>query len=133
MTLLTTLKAGLVAVALSAGAIAAAPAQAAPPNFAFSFNFGNAGGPGVYFNFGGKPKVLCLSDKQIVWQLRSYGFRGIQIWKSKGYNVIVVARWHGDWYQLTINRCTGKIVRRPISYEGDFFTPSPGFGITLNF
>jgi hypothetical protein len=136
MTLLTTLKAGLVAAALGVGALAAAPAQAAPPNFSFSFDFGNGGGPGMYFDYGGKPKFMCLSDRQIVWQLRSYGFKGIQIWKSKGYNVIVVARWHGDWYQLLINRCSGKIVRKPMQYRGDVFGGNfggPGFGITLSF
>ena len=82
MSLLTTLKAGVLAVALGAGALAAAPAQAAPPNFSFSFNLGNGGGPGVYFNYGGNPKFLCLSDKQIYWQLQSYGFSKIRIVKS---------------------------------------------------
>ena len=136
MTLLTTLKAGLVAVALGAGGLAAAPAQAAPPNFSFSFNFGNGGGPGMYFDYGNKPKVLCLSDQQIVWQLKSYGFKSIKIWKSKGYNVLVVARWHGDWYQLLVNRCNGKITKKPMQFHGDVFNGNgngPGFGITLNF
>jgi hypothetical protein len=135
MTLLTTLKAGLVAVALGAGALAAAPAQAAPPNFSFSFNFGNGGGPGMNFNYNGNPKFVCLSDQQIVWQLRDYGFRGIRIIKSKGYNVIVVARWHGDWYQLLVNRCSGKIIKKPLNYSGNVFTGNggPGFGITLSF
>jgi len=130
MSLLTTLKAGVLAVALGAGALAAAPAQAAPPNFSFSFNLGNGGGPGVYFNYGGNPKFLCLSDKQIYWQLQSYGFSKIRIVKSKSYNVILVARWHGDWYQLLVNRCTGKIIKKPLQYFGNGNT---GFNITLSF
>ena len=80
MTLMSTIKAGALAVALSAGAFAVAPAQAAgpTPNFGFSFNFGNGGGPGVYFNYGGNPKYACLSDQQIYWQLKSYGFKKVQ-------------------------------------------------------
>lgn len=136
MNLLTTLKAGgraaAVAAALSTAVLVAAPAQAAPPNFNFSLNFGNGyGGPGVYFNYGNSPKKqLCLSDKQIYWQLQSYGFHNIKIVKSKGYKVIVIARWHGDWYQLLVDRCSGKIQKSPFKYKS---FGAPDFGITLHF
>jgi hypothetical protein len=134
MTLMSTIKAGALAVALSAGAFAVAPAQAAgpTPNFGFSFNFGNGGGPGVYFNYGGNPKYACLSDQQIYWQLKSYGFKKVQIVKSKGYYVIAVARYQGDWYQIAINRCSGKIKKAPLyGYSG--YGNNYGNGITLQF
>lgn len=136
MTLLSTLKiagrAAVVASTLGVAALAAAPAQAAPPNFSFSFNFGNGGGPGMYFNYGGGPKKLCLSNRQIIWQLRNYGFRNVQIVRSRDVRVIVVAQWHGDWYQLRVNRCTGKIERRlPLKFKGP--GGKGGFNITLSF
>ena len=135
MTLMSTVKAGILAVALSAGAFAAAPVQAAgpTPNFGFSFNFGSGGGgPGMYFNYGGNPKYACLSDKQIYWQLQSYGFKKIQIVKSKGYYVIAVARYQGDWWQIAINRCSGKIKKAPLyGYNG--YGNDYGNGITLQF
>ncbi|HVY52044.1 MAG TPA: hypothetical protein VHA07_10865 [Devosia sp.] len=138
MNLLTTLKAGgraaAVAAAISMTALAAAPAQAAPPNFSFSLNFGNGyGGPGVYFNYGNTPKKLCLSDRQIYFQLQDYGFHRIKIVKSKGYNVVVIARYQGDWWQLVVNRCTGKIKKAPLDWDGPSFPNMPGFGITLSF
>lgn len=135
MTLMSTVKAGVLAVALSAGAFAAAPVQAAgpTPNFGFSFNFGGGGGgPNMYFNFNGNPKYACLSDKQIYWQLQNYGFKKIQFVKSKGYYVIAVARYQGDWWQIAINRCTGKIKKAPLyGYKG--YGNNFGNGITLQF
>ena len=132
MSLMSTLKAGALAVALGTSALAAAPAAAAPPtpNFGFSFNFGNGGGPGVYFNYGGNPNYVCLSDKQIYWQLKSYGFSKIKIVKSKGYYVIAIARYQGDWWQLAINRCTGKIKKAPLY---DYTGYGTNYGLTLQF
>ncbi|MBN9304200.1 MAG: hypothetical protein BGO82_17640 [Devosia sp. 67-54] len=135
MTLMTTVKAGVVALALGAFA---APALAAPPpppgppppNVSFSFNFGNGGGPGMKFNYGNKHSKMCLSDKQIYWQLQDMGFKKVKIWKSKGYQAVVVASWKGSWYQLLVDRCTGKIKRAPLKYKG---FGDPGVGITLHF
>ena len=136
MSLLTTLKTGgraaLIALSLGAATLVAAPAQAAgpTPSFGFSFNFGNGGGPGMYFNYGGNPKYACLSDKQIFWQLKNQGYSKVKIVKSKGYNVIVVARYHNKWYQLAVNRCNGKIKSAPLNYNGN---GNSGFNITLSF
>jgi hypothetical protein len=144
MSMLTVLKSGGRAAAIAAmlavpAAIVAAPAQAAPPpppNISFSMHFGNGyGGPGMFFNYGNGPtkKKLCLSDKQIYWQLQDYGFNKIKIVKNKGYKVIVVARYHHDWYQLVVDRCTGKIRKAPLHYFGNGNGPSSQFGITLSF
>jgi len=137
MSMLTNLKAGgraaIIALSLGAASLAAAPVQAAgpTPNFGFSFNFGGGGGgPGMYFNYGGNPKYACLSDKQIFWQLQNQGYNKIKIVKSKGYNVIVVARYKAKWYQLAVNRCSGKIKAAPMNYNGN---GNSGFNITLSF
>ena len=123
MTFLTTLKtvarATVVAAALGSVAMVAAPAQAAQPNLSFQFKFGNQyGGPGMKFNYGNDPQYMCLSDNQIYWQLKNAGYKQVNIFKSKGYLVIAVARYHFDWYQLLINRCTGKIKAQPVDYMG---------------
>jgi len=138
MSMLTVLKstgrAAVVAAMLAVPAMMAVPAQAAPPNFNFSLQFGNGGGgPGVFFNYGNGPQKLCLSDRQIYWQLQDYGFSKIRIVKNRGYKVIVVARYHHDWYQLVVDRCTGKIRKAPLDYFGSGDGPSSKFGITLSF
>jgi hypothetical protein len=141
MSMLTVLKstarAAVVAATLAVPAMmVAAPAQAAPPNFNFSMQFGNGfGGPGMKFDYGNGPQKMCLSDKQIYWQLDDYGFNRIKIVKSSGYKVIVIARYHGDWYQLAVDRCTGKIRRAPLHFNGNGNGNGPmsQFGITLNF
>jgi hypothetical protein len=137
MSMLTVIKstgrAAAVAAILAVPAIMAAPAQAAPPNFNFSLQFGNGGGPGMFFNYGNGPKKMCLSDEQIYFQLRDYGFSRIRIVKNRGYKAIVVARYHHDWYQLVVDRCTGRIRKAPLDYFGDGNGPSSKFGITLSF
>ena len=140
MSLISTLKAGALAVALGSTAFVAAPAMAAPPppapNFSFSFNVGPNGfgpshdGPGMHFNYNNNPKYMCLSDRQIYRQLQRQGFRSIQIVKSRGYRAIVVARWHGDWYQLLVDRCSGRIQRAPLHWKGNGM---PGPGIHFQF
>jgi len=128
MTFLSTFKtvarATVVAASLGSAALVAMPAQAAQPNLSFQFKFGNQyGGPGMQFNYGNNPKYMCLSDKQIYWQLKQAGYKDVQILKNKGYMVGAVARWHWDWYQLVINRCTGQIKAMPVDYG-----PGPGPG-----
>ena len=135
MTFLTTLKtvarATIVAAALGSVAMVAAPAHAAQPNLSFQFKFGNQyGGPGMQFNYGNNPKYMCLSDNQIYWQLKQSGYKQVDIVKSKGYMVIATARYHFDWYQLLINRCSGKIQAQPVQYNGPGNGPGnggPGF------
>lgn len=158
MTFLSTFKtaarATVVAASLGSAALVAMPAQAAQPNLSFQFKFGNQyGGPGMQFNYGNNPKYMCLSDGQLYWQLKNAGYKDVQILKNKGYLVIAVARYHFDWYQLLINRCSGKIKAEPVDYNGPGPGPGPkpypgpkpfpgpgpfpgphnGFNITLNF
>ena len=135
MSMLTVLKstgrAAVIAATLAVPVMMVAPAQAAPPTFNFSMQFGNGfGGPGMKFDYGNGPQKMCLGDKQIYWQLQQYGFSKIKIVKNKGYKVIVVARYHHDWYQLVVDRCTGKIKKAPLKYFGN---GDSGFNITLSF
>ena len=69
------------------------------------------------------------------------GYKQVKIVKNKGYLVIATARYHFDWYQLLINRCSGKISSRSISVAGsglyghNGYGPNNGhgFNITLGF
>lgn len=138
MNLFSIIKAGAVAAALSIGALAATmPANAAPPppNFGFSLHFGNGyGGPGVFFNYGDHPHMMCLSDRQIYWQLQQSGWDHVRIVKTRDTRVIAVASWHHQWYQLLVDRCSGHITQRPVSFHGNNWNgPITNFGITLNF
>jgi hypothetical protein len=131
MTFLTTLKtvarATVVAAALGSVGLVAMPAQAAQPDFHFAFKFGNNnGGPGMKFNYNNNPKYVCLSDGQIYWQLKNAGYKSVQIVDNKKWFAIAVARWHFQWYQLLINRCSGNIQAQPVEYNGPG-NGGPGF------
>ena len=116
-TLKTSLRAGVVALALAGTAIGGVvPAQAqSNPSFGFSLNFGN-GAPkgGLTLNFGDRDYFkFCLSNSQIRSGLRNKGYRNVDIVReSHRYNLVwVVAQKRGDWYSMRINRCTGKVDR----------------------
>jgi hypothetical protein len=116
MTLKNGVRAGVVALALGTGALAgAAPAQAqvAPPSFTFSFGM-HGPGPGVYLKFGNKNYFkYCLTNTQILRELRSHGYRNAQIVREMNSTnkVWAVARKGSTWYQLRVDRCTGKVDR----------------------
>jgi hypothetical protein len=130
MTILSTLKstgrAAILAIALGATALTAAPAYAqrgGGPGLSFELNLGGGGGG---FSIqggdssrrgggGGDFSLFCLSNSQIRSGLRDYGFRNVDIGRSLGNNrVRVTARYDGDWYSMRVNRCTGRVdqVRR---------------------
>jgi hypothetical protein len=120
-----TVRAGVVALALGGTAVmGVAPAQAAPPNFGFSLQFGNqTPHGGVFLNFGDRDYFkYCLSDRQIESGLRKKGYRNIQeVREERRTNKVwYVARKSGDWYQLRVDRCTGKVDRvREINRRGN--------------
>ena len=141
MTIHTSLKtfgrAALVAAALSATALAAMPAQAAPPppNFNFSLQLGGPsmtfGGGGIQLQLGNGPTQWCLSNSQIRYMLKDDGWKNPKIVKElSSTKVIAVAMWYDDWYQMRVDRCTGKVDKvKPL--------PPPksngNFSITLSF
>ncbi len=110
MTFLTTLKTGgrvaLVAAALGFTALAVVPAQAAN----FSIQLGNNG---IHLH---DHMHSCLDDRGIYRQLDDSGWDHIKIVRSGDDKVIAVASWHHQWYQLLIDRCSGKIYKKPVDF-----------------
>src|SRR5689334_17336486 len=112
--LLNTLKAGVVALALAGTAIAAVPAQAASPTFGFSLNFGNNFGNngGIVLHFGDDDYFdFCLTNGQIIKALNNKGYYKVKIVKESNSSnkVWAIGRKNGDWYQMRVDRCTGKV------------------------
>jgi hypothetical protein len=110
------IRAGVVALAIGGTALGSiAPAQAATPNFGFSLNFGQqAPKGGVYLHFGDENYFdFCLTDRQIERGLRNKGYTMIRQVReeNRSNKVWYVARKHGDWYQMRVDRCTGKVDR----------------------
>ena len=126
--ILNTLKAGVVALALAGGALAAAvPAQAASPTFGFNLNFGVPGG-GVVLNFGDDDYWdYCLTNKQIVYGLNDAGYSKVKIVKESNSSnkVWAIGRMGLKWYQMRVDRCTHKVdqVKRiyPLDNGGNSF------------
>ena len=138
-------KAGVVALAIAGTAFAGvAPVQAqSNPNIGFSLNFGNGGGPSGGFSFGGPRGGItlhfgdrdyfrhCLTNRQITSGLRDRGYRDVRIVREENRNnkVWVVAQKNRDWYQMRVDRCTGKVDRiREIDRRRD-----GGFSLNFSF
>jgi hypothetical protein len=115
----TTGRAALVAVALGATAFTAMPVQAAGPSGSFSIQLGNGmSNNGMFFNKGGITLHFgdddffnfCLTDRQIERGLERHGFRSADVVKHlNNRKVLAVARYSGSWYQLRVDRCSGKV------------------------
>lgn len=136
MILLNTLKAGVVALALAGTAIAAVPAQAASPTFGFSLNFGNNFGNngGIVLHFGDDDYWdFCLTNKQIVNALNYKGYYKVKIVKesTSSNKVWAIGRKNGDWFQLRIDRCTGKVDQVKHIYPLD--NNGNSFNLTFSF
>jgi hypothetical protein len=141
MTLSTSLKnslrAGVVAIALvGTSLVGTAPAQAA---VSFQLNFGTfmpgpPPGPHVVFRFG-TPDYFryCMSDSQIFRSLRNAGYRDVDIVRHQNSTnkVWATARKKGHWYQMRVDRCTGKVDR--ITQIDRYRTPNGSFNLTFSF
>jgi hypothetical protein len=112
MNLLSTLKAGVVAIALTGTALTvAAPVQAAPPSFGFQLNLGSGNG-GIVLHFGDEDYWdFCRTNKQIIKGLNNKGYKNVKIVKESNKNnkVWAVGRKSGDWWQMRVDRCSGKV------------------------
>jgi hypothetical protein len=125
MTMIDTFKntgrAAVVALALGATAFAAVPAQAAPSSsFSLSLNGGNGSGitfgtgnghGSVQLHFGnGNYGYKCYTNNQVEKALGKYGFRQADVVKKlKGDRVLVVAKHQGTWYEMRVDKCSGKV------------------------
>ncbi len=129
--ILSTLKAGVVALALAGTALAAAPVQATEPSFGFSLNFGNVfpgPGGGIVLHFGDNDYWdFCLTNREIIRGLNDRGYSRVKIVKESNNTnkVWAIGRKHGDWFQMRVDRCTHKVdqVREihPIDRNGNSF------------
>lgn len=129
MTILSTLRAGAIAVALAGTALTAIPAQAAQPTFGLQLNLG---GGGIVLQFGDK-ELVCLSDKQIVKALNNKGYSKVKIVKTyKNSNKVwAIGRKSGDWFQMRVDRCTGKVDKVKEIYPED--DDNLSFNLTFTF
>lgn len=113
-TLKTTGRAAVVALALGGVALSAMPAQAAP-QVGIQLGLGgfNGGSFGLYFGDGNGPSDnfdYCMTDRQVRRALANQGWNNVKIGDDyDDSRVIVVAQYHGTWYKLRVNRCTGKV------------------------
>jgi hypothetical protein len=131
----TGLRAGIVALALGGTALVAAPVQAASPNFGFQLNFGNGGfgGGGIVLHFGDDNYFdYCLTNSQIRSALRNKGYSYVKIVKESNNTnkVWAIGKKYGDWYQLRVDRCTGKVDRVEQIYPDG---PDNSFNLTFSF
>jgi len=134
------IKAGVVALSLGATAMVAMPAQAAP-TFSFQFGVGNGfgfggptyfGQPGITLQFGDPNYYMyCLSDSQIRKALKNNGYAQVKIVKyyNSSNRVLAVGFKDGDWWQMRVNRCTGKVDQVQVIDQED----DGNFQLFLNF
>ena len=141
MSMMTTVKAGLVAIALAATSMVALPAQAA----SFTLNLGGPGfgfglytvKPGITLHFGDPDYFhYCMNDKQVVKYVnRQDEFTKTKIAKYQNkYNKVWVVTYDvydDEWVQARVDRCDGDIDHiQPIDYNPKF--PNQ-FGLSLTF
>lgn len=131
-TLKSSTRAAVVAIALGASAFTALPAQAAPTS-SFTLQLGNGGqsGGNITLQFGNNFLNFCLTNGQIKAQLYNHGFRKIEIVKKlNSRKVVAVARYYGTWYEMRVDRCTGKVDKIKKLHNQN---TQNGFSITLSF
>jgi len=143
MKLFSFLKTGLTVTAFAASVAIgglAAPAQAG----SITFNFGGPGPffPGMHLHFG-DPNYYqyCLDDDQVVERLQHRGYSHVHIIRHNhdddyGNKVWVVAQdWHGDWYQMRVDRCTHQVDDLHLVHSHIDHGPFDynHFGFTFNF
>jgi hypothetical protein len=129
MAILSTLKAGVVALALAGTALVAVPAQAASPTFGFSLNLlGGGGNGGIVLHFGDDDYFdVCYTNGQIIRGLNNRGYTRVKIVRESNSTnkVWAIGRKNFDWFQMRVDRCTGKVDQvkeiYPITNGGNTF------------
>jgi hypothetical protein len=102
MSFSTTVKAAVVALALGAGTLGAAPVQA--QGFNFEFSFGNG--------FDQRFPRLCLTDRQLRNAIEDQGYHNVYLNVPRD-NRIQAKATRGNWvYLLEVNVCSGRILDR---------------------
>lgn len=110
-------RAAVVAIALGATAIAAAPAQAAGTvQFGFnfqspdgsSFSFGNGGFNGRHFQ-PRQQRRSCLADWQAANVASTRGFSHVKVKSTSRHTVKLTGWFRGQAYTMSVGRCSGKL------------------------
>ena len=149
----TVARAAVVALALGASTLSAAPAlaQDAPSGFSLqlpsgegqstqrSQTFGN-GAQGDFNNNGGWNNgngygFRCLTNREVRQGIAGYGFNRVEITREIGRDRVEVRAVYRNWlYSMRVDKCTGEVNRvRAIRrvFGGDF--NNGGFGLHFNF
>lgn len=143
----TITRAALVAVALSATALTAAPAMAQDAPSGFSLDVPSAApganaersgtfAPGEYYPDGGWDDgyYRCLTNREVRRGIASYGWSRVEITRELSRDRVEVRAVYRNWlYSMRVDKCTGEVNRvRPIrrAYNGGF---DGGFGFEFNF
>jgi len=126
-----TSRAAIIALALGASVVTAAPAMAqgqpsGGPATTFQLDLGNGGGggergDGPMFSPRGQGRVVvpddrfgrwCLNDRQIRRGISQYGFNDVRVRRDIGRNRVEVTGTYGRWlYSMRVDRCTGYVDR----------------------
>lgn len=138
----TVTRAAVVALALGATTLSAAPAfaQDAPSGFSLQLPGGNGEtqrsqtfGNGPQGNHGGWDddyEFRCLTNREVRRGIAAYGFRRVQIVRELRRHRVEVRATYGNWlYSMRVDKCTGEVnrVQRIRRVFGG------GFGLQFNF
>lgn len=140
-------RAAVVALALGATALSAAPAMAQDAPSGFSLDVPGAAAapgaersgtfaPGEYYPDGGweDDYYRCLTNREVRRGIAAYGFSRVQITRDLGRDRVEVRAVYRNWlYSMRVDKCSGDVNRvRPIRrvHGGGF---DGGFGLEFNF
>lgn len=142
----TLARATVIALALGATALTAAPAIAQDAPSGFSLEIPGApggGGDAQTFDQGTQRhggnwdddygwEYRCLTNREVRQGIAGYGFRRVEITRELGRDRVEVRGVYRNWlYSMRVDKCTGEVTRvRPIRRAGGF---DGGFGLEFNF
>ncbi|MDP2778964.1 hypothetical protein [Devosia sp.] len=150
-------RAAVLAMALGASSLMAAPvfAQSGSTGFSIEFNTG-----GASQNFGGQRhdrrtgwdddyRQRCLTNRDVARAINGYGYNRVEIVRELRRNRVEVEATRGNWiYAMRVDKCTGQVDqvqrtgrafgggRRDDFYNGGFDgggLTNGGFGFQFNF
>ena len=143
----TITRAAVVALALGATTLTAAPAfaQGAPSGFSLQLPGGDTQRPQT-FGIGNGPQgnhggwdndygFRCLTNREVRRGIAAYGFRRVEIVRELRRYRVEVRAVYGNWlYSMRVDKCTGEVsrVRRIGRVFGGGFDGG-GFGLHFNF
>lgn len=144
--------AAVIAIALGAAAVSAAPAVAQEAPGAFSLQIpggqgagaetfgaprhggGNGGGWGG--NHGGGWNTRCLTNREVRQGIADYGFRRVEVTRELRRDRVEVIAQYGRWdYSMRVDKCTGEVdrIERLRRSNGGGYNNGNGFGFQFNF